>query len=143
MVDGVVLVETTRFGGALITAEIASSYNREVFAFPGRAGDEFSTGCNHLIKVNKAYLIENAEDLIYFLGWQKGNEKNTVLKNKYKDLPKPQQAIVDILKEKEKAELDYLTHTLDYGLSEISVLLLDMEFKGIIQALPGRCYRLV
>jgi DNA processing protein len=142
MIDGLVLVETTRFGGALITAEIASSYNREVFAFPGRAGDEYSTGCNHLIKVTKAYLIENAEDLVYFLGWQKGAD-NIITKKKYiADLSTQQQAIVNILQEKEKAELDYLTQTLDYGLSEISVLLLDMEFKGIIQALPGKCYRL-
>jgi DNA processing protein len=143
MVDGVVVVETSRFGGALITAEIASSYNREVFAFPGRTGDEFSAGCNHLIKVNKAYLIEKAEDLVYYMGWQKGIGSSTTKKKNYDDLSKQQHAIVSILKEKEKAELDFLTRTLDYGLSEISVLLLDMEFKGIIQALPGKCYRLV
>jgi DNA processing protein len=143
MIDGLVLVETSRFGGALITAEIASSYNREVFAFPGRAGDEFSAGCNHLIKVNKAYLIENTEDLIYLLGWQKGLGDKIVDKPKYRDLPLQQQAIINILKQKDKAELDFLTQTLDYGLSEISVLLLDMEFNGLIQALPGKCYRLV
>ncbi len=143
MVDGVVLVETTRFGGALITAEIASSYDREVFAFPGRVGDEYSSGCNHLIKVNKAYLIENVEDLVYFLGWEKSLDKPVPYANKYQSLPLEQQAIVNLLKEKEKSELDYLTQRTGYGLSEISVLLLDMEFKGIIQALPGKCYRLV
>jgi len=142
MVDGVVLVETTRFGGALITAEIASSYNREVFAFPGRSGDEYSSGCNHMIKVNKAYLVENAEDLVYFLGWQKGKEKPKVSKWAYNDLSVQQRAIVNLLKEREKAEIDYLTQTLGYSLSQISVLLLDMEFKGILQALPGKCYRL-
>jgi len=143
MVDGVVLVETSRFGGALITAEIASSYDREVFAFPGRVGDEYSSGCNHLIKVNKAYLIENTEDLVYFLGWQKGVEKPALRTNKYGALPLEQLAIINVLKEKEKSELDYLTQTTGYSLSEISVLLLDMEFKGIIQALPGKCYRLL
>jgi DNA processing protein len=143
MVDGVVLVETTRFGGALITAEIASSYDRDVFAFPGRAGDEYSSGCNHLIKVNKAYLIENTEDLVYFLGWQKGIEKPAIQTNKYETLPLEQLVIINILKGKEKSELDYLTQTTGYSLSEISVLLLDMEFKGIIQALPGKCYRLI
>jgi len=143
MVDGVVLVETTRFGGALITAEIASSYDREVFAFPGRTGDEYSSGCNHLIKVNKAYLIENTEDLVYFLGWKKELEKPQVRTNKYEALPLEQMAIINILKGMEKSELDHLTHSTGYSLSEISVLLLDMEFKGIIQALPGKCYRLV
>jgi DNA processing protein len=143
MVDGVVLVETTRFGGALITAEIASSYDREVFAFPGRAGDEYSSGCNHLIKVNKAYLIENTEDLVYFLGWQKGIEKPIPRPNNYEALPLEQLAIINILKEKGKTELDNLTQNTGYNLSEISVLLLDMEFKGIIQALPGKCYRLI
>jgi len=143
MVDGVVLVETTRFGGALITAEIASSYDRDVFAFPGRVGDEYSSGCNHLIKVNKAYLIENTEDLVYFLGWQKGIEKPALRSNKYDALPLEQLAIINILKEKDKSELDYLTQSTGYSLSEISVLLLDMEFKGIIQALPGKCYRLI
>jgi len=143
MIDGLVLVETTRFGGALITAEIASSYDREVFAYPGRAGDEYSTGCNHLIKVNKAYLIENAEDLVYYLGWQKGVEKPAFVKNKYEGLAEQQMAIVNLLKEKDKTEIDHLSNTLGYGSSEISVLLLDMEFKGLIQALPGKCYRLI
>jgi len=143
MVDGVVLIETTRFGGALITAEIASSYDREVFAFPGRVGDEYSSGCNHLIKVNKAYLIENVEDLVYFLGWQKSLEKPVPYTNKYASLPLEQLAIINLLKEREKTELDYLTQHTGYGLSEISVLLLDMEFKGIIKALPGKCYRLI
>ena len=67
--DVTVVVEASLKGGALITAEIANSYNRDVYAFPGRTTDEFSEGCNFLIKTNRAALINTAKDLIYYLGW--------------------------------------------------------------------------
>ncbi|RYG08220.1 MAG: DNA-protecting protein DprA, partial [Chitinophagaceae bacterium] len=69
MADVTVVIEASIKGGALITAEIANSYNRDVYAFPGRVSDEFSEGCNFLIKTNRAGLINHPKDLIYYLGW--------------------------------------------------------------------------
>jgi len=69
MCDALVVVESKREGGSLITATIANSYNKDVFAYPGRAGDLLSEGCNGLIKTNKASLIENAADLLYLMNW--------------------------------------------------------------------------
>jgi len=71
MSDAVVVVEAGKKGGALITADIANSYNRDVFAVPGRLGDTYSEGCNNLIKTNRAALIQSADDIKYIMGWEK------------------------------------------------------------------------
>ncbi|MDZ7845465.1 MAG: DNA-processing protein DprA [Owenweeksia sp.] len=75
--DAVVVVEAAKTGGALITAEIANSYNREVFAVPGKIGDTFSEGCNYLIRINKAALLNSAKDLNYILGWEENAPRET------------------------------------------------------------------
>src|SRR5699024_1310334 len=69
MSEATLVVESAEKGGALVTADIANSYNREVFAVPGRATDKFSRGCNELIKRQKAQLVTSAEDIIYYLDW--------------------------------------------------------------------------
>ncbi|HUM89274.1 MAG TPA: DNA-processing protein DprA, partial [Prolixibacteraceae bacterium] len=70
LADCTIVIESGEKGGALVTADIANSYNRDVFAYPGRTNDPFSKGCNNLIKQNKAALIESASDLIQFMGWE-------------------------------------------------------------------------
>ena len=70
MSDAVLVVESDKRGGALITAEMGNSYNRDVFALPGKVGDRFSRGCNFLIKTNKAFLTESATDIAYIMGWE-------------------------------------------------------------------------
>ena len=141
MIDALVLVETTRNGGALITAEIAHSYDREVFAAPGRLSDEFSAGCNYFIKINKAYLLENAADIAFQLGWSDTAQKPDK-SQKYKDLSKAEMEIVNILKEKDRVDMDTICQRMESDLSSISMLLLELEFKGIVQALPAKFFRL-
>ena len=75
--DATLVVESGIKGGALITADIANSYNRDVFAVPGRPEDQWSAGCNSLIKRNKAALVENADDIEYFLDWIPEKSKTT------------------------------------------------------------------
>src|SRR3546814_2865190 len=70
LADATVVVEAGPGGGALITADIAASYDRDVFAFPGRAGDANSQGCLRLIRDHKAQLITGAADLVWLLGWE-------------------------------------------------------------------------
>ena len=76
--DGVIVVEAAKKGGALITAYIADSYNRDVFAVPGRLNDPYSEGCNRLIKTNKAVLIESAADIEYIMGWDDDVNKKKI-----------------------------------------------------------------
>jgi len=67
--DAIVVVESAKRGGAMITAGLANSYNRDVFAIPGRIGDEYSEGCNMLIKSNRAALADSPKDIAYIMGW--------------------------------------------------------------------------
>lgn len=143
MADATIVVEASIKGGALITAEIASSYSRDIYAFPGRINDEFSEGCNFLIKTNRAGLINNAQDLIYYLGW----DDEPVVKEQ------PIQTSMPINLNKEEAMVYKVLASQALGVDEISIqtklaqsklaiVLLTLEMRGIIIALPGKIYRL-
>jgi len=141
--DATVVIESGDKGGALITADIAASYNRDVCAFPGRAGDFYSRGCNSLIKRNIAALIESAEDLEYVLGWEDPAKKNQPVQQLlFPDLSEDEQIILDLLRQDEKTLIDSLCHTAGMPMNKISSLLLELEFKGFVDALPGNLYRL-
>ena len=148
MCDALVVVETKVKGGSLITAEIANSYSRDVFAFPGRSGDELSSGCNAFIKRNKAVLIEHAGDLLYAMNWNNDElpQKN---KNKIQQIPlqimlnEKEQKIVDALKEKEKVHIDEVSNYAGLTSSETSGILLQLEFNNIVKSLPGKLYGLI
>lgn len=146
MCDATVVVESAARGGALITAELANDYNRDVFAFPGRINDEWSAGCNALIKNNKASLIESADDILRFMGWEKqdtGTPSN-IQTSMFLDLTDDEQSIVSILrKNSDGFQLNELAIQLEKPISKISSMLLEMEFKGIVKCLPGNLYRIV
>jgi DNA processing protein len=145
MCDALVVVETKVKGGSLITAEIANSYSRDVFAFPGRSGDELSAGCNAFIKRNKALLIEHAGDLLYAMNWSNDVSR----KNKKQQITLPlllndkEQKIVDALKTKEKVHVDELSNHAGFTSSETSGILLQLEFNNIVKSLPGKLYSLI
>ena len=100
--DAVVVIEAAKTGGALITAEIANSYNRDVFAVPGRLHDTFSEGCNHLVKTNKAVLIESAKDIEYLMGWEEKSSKQekSRQRNLFTELNSEEKTLVDFLNQK-------------------------------------------
>jgi DNA processing protein len=143
LADAVLIVESGMKGGALITADIAASYNRDVFAVPGRAGDEFSAGCNVLIKTNKASLVEDCRDIEYFLGWdrsmQPGKARQRLL---FAELSREEEMIVEELRKHEKISLDELSYKLGWPVSKLSALSLNLEFEGILSILPGNYYRI-
>jgi DNA processing protein len=142
--DATIVVESGIKGGALITADIAGSYNRDVFAFPGRAGEEKSLGCNALIKFNKAGLIEGLKDLEYFLGWERGdNNPPPRQKLLFAELSEEEEIVVNTLKTEDRISLDSLSLKLDWPVSKVSSLLLNLEFEGIIRSYPGNYYKLV
>ncbi|TAE85006.1 MAG: DNA-protecting protein DprA [Bacteroidetes bacterium] len=141
--DVLVVVETGVKGGAMITAEIANTYNKEVMAVPGRASDEFSFGCNSLIKLNKANILTVPEDLLTLMGWQAPQQQS--LKNAQIKIPLSEKelGVVAVIKEKIKVGIDDLAFHLQIDNGTLSLLLLDLEFKGIIRSLPGKYYELM
>ncbi len=141
--DATIVVEASLKGGALITAEIANSYNRDVFAFPGRIGDEFSEGCNFLIRNNKAALLTGVADLAYILGWEKPDNTKPVMEQFVLpiDLSANEQLIFDILQQhKLPVAIDDLTIKTNMPTSQLAMNLLNMEMQGYIRSLPGKTY---
>lgn len=141
--DATVVVESGEKGGALITADIANSYNREVFAFPGRVDDPRSKGCNQLIKSTKASLIEDAADLGYVMGWEINRQKRKAVQQQlFTELEGMQKSIVDLLKVHDELSIDDIGFRCQSPISKVSPLLLDLEFKGIVRSLPGSRYKI-
>lgn len=141
--DATIVVESAEKGGALVTADIANSYDRDVLTFPGRPSDQYSKGCNHLIKTHKAALIENAKDLEFILNWPSdSNPQKPVQKKLFEDLTETEQTIVDILKENGEIPIDIISLKTKLPINQISVNLLELEFNGIVKTLPGKVYAL-
>ncbi len=142
--DATIVVESAEKGGALITADIANSYNRDVFAVPGRITDMYSKGCNNLIKTNKASMLTKVEDLEYILGWEPNDKKNNIVqKELFIELSKDEKRLVDILKEQDELPIDSICIKADMPTSKVSPILLNLEFMGIVKTLPGKLYKLV
>lgn len=139
--DCLVVAESAEKGGALITAGIASSYNRDVFALPGRTSDKYSAGCNRLISSNVAALIENADDIIKLMRWtpkaQEGEQTTLPI-----ELSEDEQLVVDYLTSHGEAQINQLCVVLNYPIAKLMSLLIDMEFKGLVLTYPGGRYRL-
>jgi DNA processing protein len=140
MCDAVIVVESGTKGGSLITAEIANSYNKDVYALPGRLTDTFSQGCNQLIRQNKAAIIDGIDELLLALGFlevkpQAKSAQLALLQN----LSAPQLKVVNYLKDGEKG-IDDLHFETAINISQLALILLDLEFRGIINSLPGKKY---
>jgi DNA processing protein len=142
MSDAVVVIESQLKGGALITAEIANSYNRDVFSVPGRAGDEFSSGCNFLIKSNKASMVDSADDIAFFMNWNQEADKIPMRKNLPVDLTEDEMNIIEILKQHETIHVDEISSNTQWNGSKLAAVLLTLEINGVIKSLPGKMYRL-
>lgn len=141
--DGIIVVEAAKKGGALITAEIANSYNRDVFAFPGRIGDMYSEGTNLLIKQNKAALIQTAEDVAYMLGWETRIKPPVNPQRKiFLEMTPDEEKLVNYLTEHGRTGIDELSIITGIPMSKTSSALLNLEFEGIVQSLPGKVYLL-
>ncbi|MDR0658368.1 MAG: DNA-processing protein DprA [Mediterranea sp.] len=143
MSNATVVVESGDKGGALITAEMALGYNRECFAFPGRATDECSQGCNRLIRENKATLIQSAKDFIQAMGWKSAPLKRTVQRSLFPELTGKEQQIANILDKQEKVQVDALAIEADLPIQEIKTLLFGLEMKGAVRTLAGGVYELL
>ena len=143
LADATIVVEGAAKGGALITAEIAGSYHRDVFAFPGRITDEYSKGCNFLIKTNRAALISHPKDLAYYMGWETASKKEAPVQAELPvGLPVAEQTILSLLR-LSPLRIDELSIKAAIVQSKLAILLLNLEMKGLIVSLPGKVYHCV
>lgn len=144
MADAVIVVESGRKGGSLITATLAEGYHRDCFAVPGRATDEHSAGCNRLIRDNKAALVENAEDFVQAMNWSTAQMTSTpVQRNLFQELTDEESRIVQLLGRQGDQDVNTLVVASGIPFSRLSTLLFEMELKGIIKAQTGNVYHLL
>ena len=143
MSDATIVVEAAKKGGALITAEIANSYNRDVFSVPGKIGDTYSEGCNFLIRTNKAVLIQSVKDVGYILGWDVDNKKSPGRQRQlFVELSLDEEKVVEVMQKKETTGIDAICAETRLPISKIAAALLNLEFQGLVRALPGKIYKL-
>jgi DNA processing protein len=148
MSDACIVVESAAKGGSLITAELARGYNREVFAVPGRVADNFSEGCNNLIRDNAASLITSAEDFAKAMGWYDDELRKKALadgieRELFPELSADEQKIVSLLQQTNDLQLNILSVKTGIPISQITPLLFQLEMKGVIKPFAGGMYHLL
>ncbi len=142
--EATIVIESAEKGGSLVTADIANSYNRDVFAVPGRVGDTQSIGCNNLIKHQKAHMMTTALDVPYILNWElEDDKKPTIQKQLFVELDATEKVIYNYLKENEKQQLDVIAINCQMPIFKVSGTLLNMELKGVVRPLPGKLFEVV
>ena len=146
--DAVIVIESKSKGGGLITADIAQSYNRAVFAYPGAVGMSCSEGCNNLIRDNVAALISNADDFVRAMGWQDETKRKEALsdgieRNLFPDLSPEESSIVKQLQQTNDLQLNILSVKTGIPIGHLTALLFQLEMKGVIKPLAGGMYHLL
>lgn len=141
--EATIVIESAEKGGSLVTADIAHSYSREVFAVPGRPLDKFSKGCNKLIKQQKAQMITSAADLIYFLNWDIDTKKKTQQTQLFVNLEGDEKLVFEKLKEVGKAEIDALSLSTNLPTFKLASLLMNLELSGHVRPLPGKQFEII
>jgi DNA processing protein len=140
--DALIVIESSKKGGSLITAELANSYNKDVFAIPGRVNDLRSEGCNYLIKNNKALLITCADDLLHIMNWKDDAKKVKKQRELFIELTADEKIITDILSAKDSVQIDELYFKSGLSSSAVANALLMLEMQGVVTMLPGKVFKL-
>lgn len=141
--DAVIIVEAAEKGGALITADIANSYNKDVFALPGSIRQNHSAGCNNLIKSNRAHLLASVRDLEYIMNWDAGTKPARKESHSLDGFDHDEQIIIQtLLGNNKQLMIDELSWKTSLPISKLASLLLTLEFKGVLAAFPGKVYKL-
>ena len=141
--EATIVIESAEKGGSLVTADIAHSYNREVFAVPGRTTDKQSVGCNNLIKTQKAHVLTQPEDVPYILNWQLKNKEIPIQKQLFVELESDEKLIYNFLKNNGKELLDVIAIGCQMPAFKAASILLNMELKGVVRPLPGKKFEVI
>jgi len=140
MADATLVIESDVKGGSIITANLAHSYNREVFALPGRVDDKYSAGCNKLIFEQKAAILRSATDMAIYMNWDLNEKKAPVQASLFLDFNPEEQAVMNYLRDKGKCPIDKISLENALTMPRCSSLLLELEFKGAVRSLPGKVF---
>lgn len=140
--DAVIVIESGVKGGALITADIANSYNRDVFAIPGRNTDPPSAGCNLAISENRAGILLGGNHLISVMGWDEKKSRSQRQQEIFINLSAEEERIVNIIRQMGEPLVDHISLECSIPVSRTASLLLELELKGVIRCLPGKKYSL-
>ncbi len=135
-----IVIESAKKGGSLITAEMANSYHRDVFALGGRAGDTYSEGCNNLIKTHGAHLLTNAEDVATMLGWDVQKVRSEKRKEPTVSLSVTEQKVYNYLNEHGKQLIDVIAFECKIPIQDMAAILIEMELKSVVKSLPGKLF---
>lgn len=139
--DAVIVIESGKKGGSLITAELGNSYNKDVFAIPGRITDSKSEGCNYLIKNNKASLITGAADLLEMMNWSETKKTHPKKQRElFIEFTTDEKIVIDILQSQESIQIDQLYFKSGLSSSAMAAALLMLEMQGLVSSLPGKVY---
>lgn len=142
--EATIIIESADKGGSLVTADIANSYSRDVFAVPGRTTDNYSKGCNDLIKRNKAAILTSAQDLVEMLNWNvESKTPKPIQKQLFVELNETEQIIYDFLFENGKELLDIIAMSCDLPIHKTTTVLFNLEMKGVVKPLPGKLYEAI
>ncbi|WP_308991825.1 DNA-processing protein DprA [Mariniflexile litorale] len=142
--EATIVIESAEKGGSLVTADIANSYNRDVFAVPGRINDLQSAGCNNLIKYQKAHMLTTALDVPYILNWKLEEEsKPAIQKQLFVELDATEKIIYKHLKDNERQQLDMIAINCNLPIFKVASALLNMELKGVVRPLPGKLFEVI
>lgn len=150
LADAVIVAEAAETGGALITARLANDYHREVLALPGNINQKYSKGCNQLIHNHEAIILNETDKLIKVLNWdQQYTKQNTPDKQKHTQPQEPPEGLTDeeqvlfkALNHEKGCHIDTLSQNTQIPVNRLASVLLSLEFKGLVKALPGKLYKL-
>lgn len=143
--DAIIVVETGIKGGSMITAELANGYNKDVFAVPGKVTDVKSSGCNHLIKSNKAVLLTEAKELVEIMNWEEKSKNKKERKSQreiFIEMTENEKIVFNILKETDSVHIDELNFKSSLNSSAVAAAILSLELQNVVVSLPGKIYQL-
>lgn len=143
MAHATVVIESGVQGGSMNTAKLAHQYGRELFAVPGRYSDHKSQGCHQLIVQQKAQLLSDPQQLVTALGWEKDSRPKSVQKTLFIQLSQEEKKVVEGLQQRSKTHLDALALEVGQKISKTAAMLMELEMKGVVRALPGKYYELI
>lgn len=143
MADAVLVTESGIKGGSIITAHIANSYNRDIFAIPGAIFDDMHAGCHDLIRRNIAALVTSGQDILVMMNWDTESNPQAFQTQLFPDLSEDEQLVYDFIQSGKKTIDEISEHCARFSPSKLAGLLLTMELKGVIAALPGKSYSVI
>lgn len=142
--EATIIIESAERGGSLVTADIANSYSRDVYAVPGKVTDSLSKGCNNLIKMNKAGILTSAKDLVEALNWELDSaNKKTIQKQLFIDLEGDEQKVYDFLLKNGKKHIDTIALDCNIPVYKMATLLFNLEMKGVTRPLQGKLFETI